>query len=208
MQKSQNIIVGIAGPSGSGKTLFASKLIKKLNTEDITVIRADDYYNSNHGLSLEQRNKINYDHPSALDQEFLVSQLIDLRNGIDIEMPSYDYITNQRREEHIKVSPNRIIVLEGFLVLALKKVRPLIDIKIYVDTPLDICLARRIERDIVERGATISKSLEQYRNHVRPMFLKYLEPSKKYANIIVPRGGRNNIALDIIKARIAELCQS
>jgi len=178
MERASNIIIGIAGPSGSGKTLFTSKLAKKLENQGVTIVRADDYYESNEHLSAEERKKINYDHPNAIDQDFLVSHLKALKHNIPVNMPCYDYINNTRKKETKLIVPSRIIILEGFLVLALKNVRSLIDIKIYVDTPLDICLARRLERDVLERGSSVAESLAQYHRHVRPMFLKYLEPSK------------------------------
>ena len=206
MQNKKVIIIGIAGPAASGKSLLASKLAHSPGEKGkIVTISADNYYKDQTHISLAERAKVNYDHPSSIDNDLICEHIELLKSNKAIEVPQYDYKENSRKSTTTEVEPHEIIVLEGILTLAVKSVRSLMDIKIYVDTPLDICLTRRIKRDVLERGRKVDHILEQYTKHVRPMFLKYIEPSKKYAHIIVPRGGKNKVALDIIKSRISEL---
>jgi len=205
MQSKKNVVIGIAGPAASGKSLLARSLVDQGLKERVVIIHADNYYKDQSKLSTEERSNVNYDHPKSIDNALLATHITDLVSGKSINMPEYDYLSNIRKNESVLIMPHQIIVLEGFLTLAIKELRQLMDIKIYVDTPLDICLMRRIRRDVLERGRNTNQVLYQYNKYVRPMFLKYIEPSKKYAHIIVPKGGKNKVALDMIKSRISEI---
>lgn len=206
MQKGATIIIGIAGASGSGKSLLASTLTHDLGSDKIAVITEDSYYKDQSHLPFDVRVKTNYDHPDAFDHELLSQHINMLQNKQPIEVPVYDYVNHTRSQKTKKINgDNTIIILEGILLFAEEKVRNVIDIKIYVNTPLDLCLIRRIERDVLIRGRTIQSVIEQYQNTVRPMFYKFIEPSQKHADIVVPKGGKNKVAVDILKSKIKEL---
>lgn len=196
------IIIGIAGASASGKSLLANTIVNELGSDQVGVIPEDAYYKDRSDIPLAERANINYDHPDSLDHDLLCEHLLALQEGASIEMPIYNYSIHARTKQTRSVSNYRIIVLEGILLLAEKKLRDLMDIKIFMDTPLDICLSRRLKRDIVERQRTLECVLDQYHATVRPMYLQFIEPSKRYADVIVPRGGENRIAIDMIKAGI------
>lgn len=201
-----NIIIGVSGPSGSGKSLFSQSILCDFDlSSEVIIISEDGYYRNRPELTFEERSVQNYDHPDAFEHELLFRHLLDLKSGKAINTPQYDYITHLRKKETTKILPCTVIILEGILLLADKKIRELTDIKIYMDSPLDICLSRRIYRDSVERGRDIESVITQYNNHVRPMYFKFVEPSKKYADVIVPKGGKNRIAIDIIQSKIAKL---
>jgi len=206
------VVIGISGASASGKSLFSQTIVNDIRAElgdsCITVINEDSYYKDQSHLTPEQRKLTNYDHPKSMDHDLLVSQLKQLKQGINIEQPQYSYKVNNRLPETKTVEPTKIIVLEGILLFTDPAIREQLDISIFVDTPLDICLARRIQRDVKERGRTLDSVLAQYNNTVRPMFLQFVEPSKQYADVIVPRGGKNRIAIDIINAKIRHLLAS
>ena len=199
------IIIGIAGASASGKSLLAKTIVHELGSKQVVVISEDSYYKDNSHISLEERKRINYDHPEAFDHSLLCQHLKELQAGNDIEVPIYNHTSHSREKATRKVGQHAIIVLEGILLFAEPQVRKLMDIRIYMDTPLDICLIRRLKRDVIERGRSFDSVLEQYENTVRPMYLQFIEPSKRYADIIVPRGGENRIAIDLIKAKMREL---
>lgn len=201
----KGILIGIAGASGSGKTLVAQTIFDALGSERVVMIQEDSYYKDLSHLHLYDRPKINFDHPEAFDHDLLAAHLKQLLNGEVIEHPIYDYAIHSRKPETRKVGPHQIIILEGILVLAIPEIRELMDIKIFIDTDPDICLIRRLKRDLNERGRSVDSVLRQYEETVRPMYLQFVEPSKRYANIIVPHGGRNIIAIDIIKAKIENL---
>jgi uridine kinase len=201
----KGILIGIAGASGSGKTLVSQTVFDALGSERVVMIQEDSYYKDLSHLHLNDRTKINFDHPEAFDHDLLVTHLTQLLNGEVIEHPIYDYGTHSRKPETRQVGPHQIIILEGILVLAIPEIRELMDIKIFIDTDPDICLIRRLKRDINERGRSVNSVLKQYQETVRPMYLQFVEPSKRYANIIVPHGGRNIIAVDIIKSKIEKL---
>lgn len=210
MNKEQCVIIAISGASASGKSLIAKtiyeELKRDLNTDEIAVINEDSYYRDQSHLSMEQRKLTNYDHPRALDHDLLTEHLQQLREGHAVNVPIYSYAEHTRAAETNQVTPKKVIILEGILLLTSPKLRDLVDSSIFMDTPLDICLVRRLERDVQERGRTMQSVLEQYQQTVRPMFLQFIEPSKQYADIIVPRGGKNRIAIEILKARIQHLC--
>lgn len=199
------IIIGISGPSASGKSLLANTIVKEIGSNEVTVISEDSYYKDLAHMSLDERAKVNFDHPDALDHELLFQHLSDLQNGKQIEVPIYDHTKHGRKEETRTVGKHQIIVLEGILLFVEKALREIMDIKIFMDTALDICLLRRLSRDIVERARTLESVMEQYHRTVRPMYFQFIEPSKRYADMIVPRGGENRIAIDMIKAKMREL---
>ena len=203
--KKETIIIGIAGASGSGKSLVSSNLLKDFDTHDVIVLKEDNYYKELINMPLSVRSQMNFDHPDALDHDILRNHLETLQAGEKVEVPQYDYATHSRKIETVSVEPHEIIVLDGILILTDPALRQLLDIKIFVDTPLDICLLRRIQRDTVERGRTVVSVLEQYEKTVRPMYLQFIEPSKRYADIIIPLGGKNEIAIDIIKTKMNAL---
>jgi uridine kinase len=202
----QNImIIGIAGPTSSGKSLLARTIVEELGSKQVTIIAEDSYYKDHQGLSAEELAKINYDHPDSFEHDLLCEHLRNLQKGETVHIPTYDYSKHARCTETREIGQHRIIVLEGILLFVIPELRDLMDILIYMDTPLDICLLRRVQRDTLERGRNIESVLKQYQTTVRPMYQQFIEPSKRYADIIVPRGGANRIAIDMIKAKIREL---
>ncbi|WP_340610562.1 uridine kinase [Xenorhabdus bharatensis] len=204
-------IVGIAGASASGKSLIASTLYRELRVQvgdhNIGVIPEDCYYKDQTNTPMEERIKVNYDHPSSMDHDLLFEHIQALKSGESIELPQYDYAEHTRKSKSIHFEPKRVIILEGILLLTDKRLRQELDFSIFVDTPLDICLMRRIKRDVNERGRSLDSVMDQYKKTVRPMFLQFIEPSKQYADIIVPRGGKNRVAIDILKAKIGQFCE-
>jgi uridine kinase len=199
------IIIGIAGASASGKSLLANTIVKELGSEQVAVISEDSYYKDNSTIAFERRLENNYDHPDAFDHYLLIHHLKQLQEGKSVEIPIYNHTLHIREEQTRSLGPHSIIVLEGILLFAEIHLRELMDIRIYMDTPLDVCLSRRIQRDVIERGRKIEAVLTQYQQTVRPMYSQFIEPSKHYADIIVPRGGENRIAIELIKAKIREL---
>jgi len=203
------IIIGITGASASGKSLLSQTIYQELqedlDEDSICILSEDSYYNDQAHLDMEERIKANYDHPNAFDHNLLVHHLNELKDGKSVEVPMYDYKIHTRVEETITFNPRPVIILEGILLLVDKAIRKRLDTSVYMDTPLDICLIRRLTRDIEERERTMESVISQYRATVRPMFLEFVEPSKQFADIIVPRGGRNRDAIDMIKARIKQM---
>jgi len=208
----QCVIVGIAGASASGKSLIAStiynELREKVGDHQIGVITEDWYYSAQSHLSMEERVKTNYDHPNALDHDLLCEHLQQLMSGNAVEVPEYSYTEHTRTSETTTLTPKKVIILEGILLLTDPRLRNLMHASVFMDTPLDICLLRRVKRDVEERGRTMDTVLKQYQETVRPMFMQFIEPSKQHADIIVPRGGKNRIAIDVLKAHIAKLLKS
>ncbi|NNM60362.1 MAG: uridine kinase [Legionellales bacterium] len=203
--KKNTIIIGIAGASASGKSLLANTIVSELGSDQVVVIPEDSYYKEQSSLTLEERAFVNYDHPNAFDHDLLCKHLANLQQGIAVELPLYDYTVHNRSKLTRTIGSHKIIVLEGIMLLVDPALRELLDIRIFMDAPLDICLLRRLQRDVIKRGRTIESVLEQYEANVRPMFLQFIEPSKRYADIIVPRGGENRIAIDMIKAKMHNL---
>ncbi|MSP53145.1 MAG: uridine kinase [Gammaproteobacteria bacterium] len=203
--QTKTIIIGISGPSGSGKSLLANTIINELGSDQVVVISEDAYYKDRPYLSLEERAKMNYDHPDAFDHDLLCQHLQQLQNGQTVHVPIYDHSQHLRSAHTKNVGQHAIIVIEGILLFTDQKLRDLFDMSIFMDSPLDICLIRRLSRDINERGRTLECVLTQYQDTVRPMYLQFIEPSKRYADIIVPRGGANRIAIDVIQAKMREL---
>jgi uridine kinase len=199
------IIIGIAGASASGKSLLANTIVNELGSNKVVVISEDSYYKDHSDIPFEERTKINYDHPNSLDHELLHQHLLQLQAGETIDVPCYNHAMHLREKETRPIGQHTIIVLEGILLFVEKKLRDLMDIRIFMETALDICLIRRLKRDMNERGRSLDSVLKQYEDTVRPMYLQFIEPSKRYADIIVPRGGGNRIAIDMIKAKMREL---
>jgi uridine kinase len=202
------VLIGISGASGSGKTLVAQTLYDTLGSQQVVTLQEDSYYKDLSHLPFEKRTQFNFDHPDAFDHALLITHLKDLLNGETIQHPVYDFTTHTRKKTTKTLGPHRIIILEGILVLTIPELRDLMDIKIFVDTPADICFIRRLQRDIHERKRTVESVINQYQNTVRPMFMQFIEPSKRYADIIIPHGGRNVIAIDIIRAKIENLLEN
>lgn len=203
------IIIAIAGASASGKTLFASTILRELKNElgceDIGIIAEDSYYKDQSHLAMEERIKTNYDHPAAMDRDLLHQHLCDLKQGKAVEIPVYSYVDHTRTPETVDFQPKKIVILEGILLLTDERIREQADITVFVDTPLDICFIRRLKRDMQKRGRSLESVINQYHATVRPMFLQFIEPSKRYADVIVPRGGKNRIAINMLKAQILHL---
>ena len=202
-------IIAIAGASASGKSLFAStvyqELVAELGSGGIAILAEDAYYRDQSQLSFEQRQLTNYDHPSAFEHDLLAKHLQQLRDGKSVEMPQYSYTTHTRLTDTIQVKPGRVIMVEGILLLSDPRLRETFDISVFMDTPLDICLLRRMKRDLEERGRTIASVTEQYESTVRPAFFDFILPSKQFADLVVTRGGQNEIAIDLIKSKIRQL---
>jgi uridine kinase len=205
MTKNKIIIIGIAGASASGKSLLSNTIVNELGSDQVSVISEDSYYRDQKESPFEERAKINFDHPDSLDHNLLAEHLKALQAGNAVHVPIYNFAKHERSEETYVVHNHRIIVLEGILLFVEESLRNLMDIRIYMDAPLDICLLRRLKRDIMERERTLESVIEQYEQTVRPMYLQFIEPSKRYADLIVPRGGENRIAIDMIKAKMREL---
>ena len=192
------LIVGIAGGTGSGKTTVVRKIVKRLPEGEVVVIPQDAYYKDNSDVGLEQRQEINFDHPRSLEFSLLVDHLKKLKKGESINQPIYSYITCTRSDETIAVFPRHVIIVEGILILTHKLLRNLFDIKVYVDADADDRLGRVIGRDIIERDRSVLKVLERYEKTVKPMHLQFVEPSKRYADLIIPQGGDNLVAINIL----------
>ena len=195
------LVIGIAGGSGSGKTTLMKNLVEKFG-DAVTVLSHDNYYKRHDELTYEQRCLINYDEPDAFETELMAAHLDSLRHGQAIDCPVYDYTVHNRSNETVRIEPKPVIIVEGILIFADEALRELMDIRIFVDTDSDVRLCRRIKRDVNKRGRTLESVLLQYQQTVKPMHEKYVEPSKKFANLVVPEGGKNYVALDMIVDRI------
>lgn len=196
------LIIGITGGTGSGKSTVSKEILKFIHKKNVVTIEQDSYYKNQSHLSFNERVRTNYDHPFAFDNDLLIEHLKDLLNNKPIEKPIYDFERHTRKEETITVNPKEVIILEGILILNDEDIRNLCDIKIFVDTDSDVRVIRRITRDIKERGRTLDSVIDQYMTTVRPAHLQFVEPSKKYADIIIPEGGYNKVAIDIIVTKI------
>jgi uridine kinase len=192
------LIVGIAGGTGSGKTTVVQKVMERFPSEAVIVIPQDAYYKDNSQISLEERQKINFDHPDSLEFSLLIEHLKELRQGQSIEMPIYSYLTCLRSKETITVKPARVVLVEGILILADSGLRDMFDIKVFVDADADDRLGRVIMRDIVERGRSVLVVLDRYHDTVKPSHLQFIEPSKRYADFIIPGGGENQVGIEVL----------
>jgi uridine kinase len=199
------VIIGIAGGTGSGKTTVARAIYDRVGRDRIEWISHDSYYRNFDALSPEERHKINFDHPDSLETELLTRHLDVLSKGSSVDVPVYDFATHSRKSETQRVEPRKVVIVEGILVLAEPELRRRIDIKLFVDTPADIRFLRRLTRDIETRGRSLSSVVQQYLTTVRPMHEEFVEPSKRYADLIIPEGGENQVALDAIISRVEHL---
>lgn len=202
-----SVVIGIAGGSGSGKTTVQRRVMERFGPRRIALLDHDAYYRDLDHLAPEDRARFNFDHPDALETDLMVAHLDALIAGETIEKPTYSFETHSRRDETERVEPRPVILVDGILVLAEPTLRERMDVKLYVDAPDDVRLMRRIERDLHERGRSIDSILDQYRRTVRPMHLEFVEPSKRHADVIIPRGGRNTVAIDMVLARVQSLLE-
>ena len=207
MVERRNILIGVAGGTGSGKTTIMTAIRKRFGEGEVTVLEQDFYYRAMPHLPLEERAKINYDHPGAFDTDLLVEHVQALLDGRPIEKPIYDFITHSRPPRTIRVEPCHVVMLEGILVLESVRLRGLMDIKIFVDTEPDVRILRRLQRDLSDRGRTLQSVIDQYLTTVRPMHLQFVEPSKRYADVIIPEG-LNQVALDMLTTKIEQLLRA
>ncbi len=199
------IIIGVTGGSGSGKTSVSRAIFDQLHGHSLMMLQEDSYYKSQDDIPFEERTKVNYDHPNAFDTDLLIEQLEDLLSWKTIEIPVYDYAANTRSKEVLVQEPREVIIVEGILTLNDARLRDLMDIKIFVDTDDDIRIIRRIQRDIEERGRTLQSVIDQYLETVKPMYHQFIEPSKRYADIIVPEGGENQVAIDLLVTKVRDI---
>ncbi len=202
------VVIGVAGGTGSGKTTLVTKIIDSLGDDAVSFIQHDFYYKDHPELTLEDRGALNYDHPEALETSLLATHLEELRNGRVVEAPRYDFSLHARRTETQRIEPRRAIILEGILILVDQALRELMDIKIFVDTDPDVRFIRRLQRDLTERGRTMESVIDQYQKTVRPMHLEFVEPSKRYADIIIPEGGSNTVGVDMLLTKVRSITSS
>ena len=195
------LVIGIAGGSGSGKTTLTNQIAAQL-TESVTVIKHDDYYKAHDEMTYEERCRLNYDHPNAFDTELMIEHLKLLRQGRSVECPVYDYTVHNRSKDTVIINPGQVIIVEGILIFENKALCELMDIRIFVDTDADLRIIRRIQRDVMERARSLDSVISQYLHTVKPMHEQFVEPSKKNANIIVPEGGYNQVAMEMIRNHI------
>lgn len=196
------LIIGIAGGTGSGKTTVVRKIMESLPKDEVAVISQDSYYRDNSHIPLEERQKINFDHPSSIEFELLIDHIKMLRAGKPIEEPIYSYLTCTRAKETISIFPSHVVIIEGILILGHKELRDLFDIRVFVHADADDRLIRVINRDIIERGRSVNMVLDRYQRSVKPMHLEFIEPTKSYADLIIPQGGDNQVAIDILTSII------
>jgi uridine kinase len=199
------IVIGVAGGSGSGKTTVVRRIVESLGDDQVTVLEHDRYYSDRNDLRLEERAALNYDHPDSLETDLMVRHVVALRDGHAVEAPVYDFARHARTPASDRLSPRRAIIVEGILIFTDADLRRLMDIKVFVDTDDDTRVIRRLQRDVAERGRTMDSVIEQYLSTVKPMHLEFVEPSKRYADLIVPRGGHNAVAVDLLLSLIRSL---
>src|SRR5512140_2382425 len=204
-ERASHLVIGIAGGSGSGKTTVAQTILQRVGPDRISFLQHDAYYKDLSGLPLAQRREVNFDHPNSLDNEMLIRHILMLKAGQEVNVPIYDFATHSRTAQTFVVQPRPVILVEGILIFAEPELRQLFDVKIFVDTDSDLRYIRRLQRDITERGRTTELVIKQYQSTVRPMHLEFVEPSKRYADVIIPEGGFNTAALDMVVARIESL---
>ncbi|WP_438973882.1 uridine kinase [Polaribacter sp.] len=198
------LIIGIAGGTGSGKTTVVDKIIKQLPLDEVCVISQDSYYKATDNLSYEERTKINFDHPRAIDFDLLIKHLKALKKGRTIQQPVYSFVTHNRTKDSVKTHPRKVVIVEGILIFNSEELRDLFDIKIFVHAETDERLIRRVRRDITDRGRDIDEVLERYQNTLKPMHQQFIEPTKNHADIIIPNDRYNNVAIDIVRSVINE----
>lgn len=199
------MIIGITGGTGSGKTTVVRRIVESLPAGSVLVIPQDNYYKDGSHLPFEERTRINYDHPLAFDTDLLIEHVERLRQGQPVPQPMYSFITHSRLADSLAVTPHPCIIVEGILVLEDARLRDLLDVKVFVDTDADVRFIRRLKRDIVERGRSVESVMEQYLHTVRPMHLQFIEPTRRYADIVIPEGGDNEVAIDLLASRVQKL---
>src|SRR5438270_9688230 len=204
MNESVNLIIGICGGTGSGKTTVANRILESVRGRDVVFIQQDSYYRNLKDLPLDDRRLANFDHPDALDNDLLFYHVRKLKSGEAVDLPVYDFKTHQRQTETRRIEPKPIVIVEGILIFADPRLLENMDVKVFVDTPDDIRFIRRLRRDLAERGRTVESVIEQYIGTVRPMHMQFVEPSKRYADVIIPEGGHNLVSIDLISGKIRE----
>lgn len=198
------LVLGIAGGTGSGKTTVVNQILNELPADEVCVISQDSYYKETHNLSYEQRTKINFDHPKAIDFDLLVSHIIQLKNGVIIEQPVYSFVTHNRVKDTLITHPRKVVIVEGILIFNSRELMDLFDIKIFVHADADERLIRRVRRDIEERGRDVNEVLTRYQNTLKPMHQQFIEPTKNYADIIIPNDRYNTVAIDVVRTVISQ----
>lgn len=201
------VIIGVAGGSGSGKTTVVREIVRKFGKHQVTVVHHDSYYRDVSDLSLDERTRINYDHPDSLETALLVEHLNALRAGRIVDIPVYDFAAHNRAHESVRAEPRKVIIVDGLLILWDADLRRMMDIKVYVDTDADLRFIRRLKRDIQDRGRSAESVIEQYTSTVRPMHLEFVEPSKRYADVIIPEGGHNKVGVDMLLTKVRSLLE-
>lgn len=204
-ERPEPAVIGIAGGTGSGKTTVAEVILERAGADNIALLPQDAYYKGLSDLPEAQRELVNFDHPASLETELLVEHLKSLKADRSVEIPVYDFATHSRTDQTVRIDPQPIVLVEGILIFAEPKLRELFDVKIFVDTPADIRFIRRLQRDLTERGRSLESVIHQYRTTVRPMHMEFVEPSKRYADLIIPEGGLNTVAMDMVVSRIEAL---
>lgn len=199
------LVIGIAGGTGSGKTTIAHEILHRVGANKLAILSHDAYYRNQTGVPFEERAKVNYDHPDSLETELLIEHVKQLKQGHQIHMPVYDFTTHSRKKETVLIESQPVILVDGILIFVERELRKLFDVKIFVDTDADIRFIRRLQRDIIERKRTQESVIRQYLETVRPMHMEFVEPSKRHADVIIPEGGYNRVALDMVTARIGQL---
>lgn len=198
------MIIGICGGTGSGKTTIARAILDSVGAKEVVLIEQDSYYRNLADMPLDERHQANFDHPDAIDSDMLVNHIKRLKQGEPVEMPVYDMVTHTRRDETEPLKPKPVVLVEGILIFAEPRVLDLLDVRVFVDTPDDIRLMRRLKRDIIERGRTVERTLEQYERTIRPMHFEFVEPSKRHADIIIPEGGQPHISVEFLCGLVRE----
>jgi len=198
------MIIGICGGTGSGKTTIARAIVDSVGANNVVLIEQDSYYRNLSDMPLDERHQANFDHPDSIDSDMLVNHLIRLKQGLQVEMPLYDFVTHTRSEQIEIIEPRPVVIVEGILIFAEPRVLDLLDLRIYVDTPDDIRLMRRLRRDISERGRTFERTLDQYERTIRPMHFEFVEPSKRHADLIIPEGSNTGITVDFLCSMVRE----
>jgi uridine kinase len=205
MREQARVVIGVAGGSGSGKTTVVRRIVESVGADNVTVLEHDRYYRDRNDLRLEERAALNYDHPDSLETDLLVRHLEELRAGRPIDAPTYDFARHARQPNTDTLGPRRTIIVEGILIFTDAALRNLLDVKVFVDADDDTRFIRRLQRDIAERGRTVASVIDQYLGTVKPMHLDFVEPSKRYADVIIPRGGHNAVAIDMLLTLIRSL---
>ncbi|MGD8759351.1 MAG: uridine kinase [Anaerolineales bacterium] len=204
-KKASPVIIGIAGGTGSGKTTVANVILQRVGDDKIGFLPHDAYYRDLTNLPPRQRAEVNFDHPDSLETELLITHIKALKRWEDVDVPIYDFTTHSRTKETLSVQAHQVILVEGILIFVERELRDMFDMRIFVDTPSDVRFIRRLQRDIEERGRTLKSVIQQYQSTVRPMHEEFVEPSKRYADIIIPEGGLNTVAMDMVVTRIESL---